>query len=116
MPCSAVMRAARVCALAASRVSFLACVRTRRPVLFDGEVAVVERVVERVAARRADGLRAAGLRLAAGLLVVVFVVVLVLVFSAMVAFPPALRFGFSLKILFALFVSGEHMYVNRSPG
>ena len=68
-------------ALTASRVSFLACVRTRRPVDFDGDVAVAERVV----VRRADGLRAAGLRLAAarffaaGLLAVVVLVVVVLV-------------------------------------
>ena len=58
LPCSAVMRAARAWAEAASRVSFVACVRTRRPVLRDGVVAVV---------RRAAGLRfaAAGLRFAA---------------------------------------------------
>ena len=40
----------------------LACVRTRRPVVFDGVVAVVRRVVRRAAGLR---LRAAGLRLAA---------------------------------------------------
>src|SRR4051794_27750733 len=68
------MRAARSLALMASRVSLRACVRTRRPVVFDG--------VLRVVARRADGLRAAGLRLAAGLAVevVVFVVSAIWVF------------------------------------
>src|SRR4051794_37593281 len=78
------MRAARSWALAASRVSLAACVRTRRPVDFDGVVRVV-------LARRADGLRAAGLRFAAAgffaVVVVVFVVVLV-VFSAMLALAP----------------------------
>src|SRR4051812_6572383 len=101
------MRAARSLAFTASRVSLRACVRTRRPVACDGVV--------RVVARRADGLRAAGLRLAAGLLVVVlFVLVVLVVFSAIRLSPcPEVRV---LKILFALFVAGEHMYVNRSPG
>src|ERR1700710_589407 len=95
------MRAARVCALAAVRVSFLACVRTRRPVVFDGVVAVVER---RADGLRAAVLRAAGLRLAAagffaaafGVLVVE--VVVVVVSSAMLGIPPALRFGFKFGI------------------
>src|SRR5438270_531909 len=76
---SAVTRAARSWALAASRVSLAACVRTRRPVVFDGVVRVA-------LARRAEGLRAAGLRFAAAgffaVVVVLFVVVLA-VFSAM---------------------------------
>src|SRR4051812_14858729 len=81
------MRAARWLALAAVRVSLTACVRTRRPVVFDGVV----RVALRLVVRRADGLRAAGLRLAAaGLLdvVVLLVVVLLVVFSAMLALSP----------------------------
>src|SRR4051812_25793090 len=84
------MRAARVCALAAVRVSFLACVRTRRPVVFDGVVAAVRRAD----GLRADGLRAAGLRLAAAgffavAVVLVFgVVVVLLVSSAMVILSP----------------------------
>src|SRR4051794_768787 len=102
------MRAARACAEAASRVSFLACVRTRRPVVFDGDVAVVERVV----VRRADGLRAAGLRLAAGFLAVL--VLLVLVFSAMVADSPCWVL-WSKTVCSPRCKAGEHMYVNRDP-
>ena len=86
--------------MAASRVSLAACVRTRRPVVFDGVVAVALRRAAGLrcgAALAAAGLLAAGL-LAAGLLaaglVAVVVVVVVLVFSAMWLFPPALRFGF----------------------
>jgi hypothetical protein len=108
-----------------------ACVRTRRPVVFDGVVAVVLRRVV-VVLRRAAGLRlragaflaagllAAGL-LAAGLLAagfdvaVVVVFVVVLVFSAMWLFPPALK-DVGSESLFASTVPGEHMYVNRSPG
>src|SRR5688572_9642665 len=82
------MRAARALACAASRVSLRACVRTRRPVLFDGVVAVALRVVE----RRAAGLRAGRLRagrfFAAGLLVVEVVLVVLVVFSAMLALSP----------------------------
>src|SRR4051794_14370324 len=85
------MRAARALALAASRVSLRAWVRTRRgPVRVGVAVAVL-----RLVARRADGLRAAALRFAAGflaaagLLVEVFVVVLVV--SAMWLFPLTVR-------------------------
>ena len=90
LPCSAVVRAARTFALAASRVSLRACVRTRRPVNFDGVVAVVERVERRAAGLR---LRAAGFLLAAGFfavaagLLAAVVVVVVVSLSAMWDFP-----------------------------
>src|SRR3954462_8296116 len=60
-PCSAVTRAARALAWAAERVCRAAVVRVRRPVDFDGVVAVVLRVVvvRRVVLRRVVlGLRA----------------------------------------------------------
>src|SRR6478609_7568734 len=68
------MRAARSWALTASRVSFLACVRTRRPVV---ALVPVVRVVRADVVRRAAGLRlrAAGFFAAAGLGLVVELVV-----------------------------------------
>src|SRR5690242_20555604 len=80
------MRAARAFAEAASRVSFLACVRTRRPVERDGVVALV---------RRAAGLRlaAAGLRLAAAGFFAAGVEVVVFSFSAMWLCALPFRFG-----------------------
>ena len=53
-PCAAVVRAARVLAVAASVVRFFAVVRARRAVVFDGDLApvaaLVRVVVERLAA------------------------------------------------------------------
>ncbi len=46
-PCLAVVLAAVALALAASRVLFWAVVRVRRPVVFDGDLAAVERQVDR---------------------------------------------------------------------
>src|SRR4051794_41503773 len=95
------MRAARSLALMASRVSLRACVRTRRPVVRDGVV--------RVVARRADGLRAAGLRFAAGLGVVLLVVGLVVLggFSAIFAFPLPLGLDCSFRFFFPRFDSPD---------
>ena len=110
------MRAARTLALAASRVSLRACVRTRRPVVFDGVVAVVRRAAGLRAGALTSGRLLGGRRLAsrrACWLVAVVVVVLV-VFSAMWLCPPVLRIGF--QVCVRLSVPGEHMYVNRSPG
>src|SRR3954452_8950085 len=97
-PCLAVVLAAVALALAASRVLFCALLRVRRPVVFDGDLAAVERVVLRVVPRlvvRALRLRvaaaflAAALRFAADVLLVVLVPVVAMVgvspFS--VAFP-----------------------------
>src|SRR5215217_1093409 len=64
-PCFAVVLAARTLAVAASRVSFAAIVRARRPVDFDGALAAVERplvAVERPEARVLVVLRAVLLR------------------------------------------------------
>src|SRR3954451_4432496 len=47
-PCLAVVLAAVALALAASRVLFWAVLRVRRPVVFDGDLAAVERVVLRL--------------------------------------------------------------------
>src|SRR3954447_13315675 len=46
-PCLAVVLAARALACAAWRVSFLAVLRARRPVVFVGDLRAVERLVER---------------------------------------------------------------------
>jgi hypothetical protein len=75
--------AAVALALAASRVLFWAVVRVRRPVVFDGDLAAVERLVLRVVVRDVRELRlrvaaaflAAALRFAAEMLLVPVVVV-----------------------------------------
>ena len=74
-PCLAVVLAAVALALAASRVLFWAVVRVRRPVVFDGDLAAVERVVLRVVVRElrlrvAAAFLAAALRFAAEVLLV----------------------------------------------
>src|SRR3954469_25553310 len=79
-PCLAVVLAAVALALAASRVLFWAVERVRRPVVFDGDLAAVERVVLRVVVRElrlrvAAAFLAAALRFAADVLLVVPVVV-----------------------------------------
>jgi hypothetical protein len=76
----AVVLAAVALALAASRVWFWAVVRVRRPVVFDGDLAAVERVVLRVVVRElrlrvAAAFLAAALRFAAEVLLVPVVVV-----------------------------------------
>ncbi len=66
--------------MAASRVLFCAVVRVRRPVVFDGDLAAVERVVLRVRVVRlrvAAAFLAAALRFAADVLLVVVVPVVV---------------------------------------
>ena len=68
--------------MAASRVLFCAVVRVRRPVVFDGDLAAVERVVLRVVVRAlrlrvAAAFLAAALRFAADVLLVVVVPVVV---------------------------------------
>src|SRR5215207_7585495 len=74
---SRLVRAARTLASTASRVSFAAIVRLRRPVDFDGDFVTVVRVVPRVVARLrwVLGLRAVLLRFAGAFLVVGVVVV-----------------------------------------
>src|SRR3954451_3801616 len=74
-PCFAVVLAAVALALAASRVLFSAVERVRRPVVFDGDLAAVERVVLRVVVRElrlrvAAAFLAAALRFAAEVLLV----------------------------------------------
>jgi hypothetical protein len=115
-PCAAVVRAARACAWAASRVSLRAIVRWRRPVDLLGDlVDVLRRAVERFAVERfaverlavervvvrlrAVLLRAAGLRVDP-----VVVLVVVLVFSAIAEISPFCvgPEGFSLVSLFAV--------------
>src|SRR3954452_13150483 len=92
-PCLAVVLAAVALALAASRVLFCALLRVRRPVVFDGDLAAVERVVLRVVPRLvvrelrlrvAAAFFAAALRFAADVLLVVLLPVVV----AMVGVSP----------------------------
>src|SRR5215218_7333342 len=85
-PCFAVVLAARTLAVAASRVSFAAIVRARRPVDFDGALAAVERPVARVVVvLRAVLLRAVLVRLAG---VAFRVLVVVVVVSAILVDQP----------------------------
>src|SRR4051812_3826236 len=90
-PCLAVVLAAVALALAASRVLFSAVERVRRPVVFDGDLAAVERVVLRVVVRVvvrelrlrvAAAFLAAALRFAADVLLVVVVPVVVAMWLA----------------------------------